>query len=59
MKEDIAYIKVVCPQCGKTFPIRILAITGRLRYSIRCTDCKKMSEVEINSEETALSRNEQ
>jgi len=48
MSEDRNFIKVVCPRCGKALPMRILAIEGSLRYSIRCTECKKVSEVEIS-----------
>ena len=40
-------VKVVCPQCGKALPVRILELEGRLRYSIVCHNCKAKSEVEI------------
>lgn len=40
-------VKVVCPQCGKALPVRILELNGRLRYSLVCRNCKAKSEVEI------------
>ena len=40
-------VKVVCPQCGKALPVRIIELKGRLRYSIVCRNCKAKSEVEI------------
>ncbi len=46
MKTD-REVKVVCPQCGKALPVRIMELEGRLRYSIVCRSCKAKSEVEI------------
>jgi len=43
-------VKVVCPQCGKALPVRIIELKGRLRYSIVCRNCKAKSEVEIQEE---------
>ena len=40
-------VKLVCPQCGKAIPVRILELKGRLRYSLVCRNCKAKSEVEI------------
>ncbi|MBR0084621.1 MAG: hypothetical protein IJP93_11115 [Bacteroidales bacterium] len=40
-------VKLVCPQCGKALPVRILELKGRLRYSLVCRNCKAKSEVEI------------
>lgn len=47
MNEKETYTKVVCPQCGKALAVRILELQGRLRYSVRCPECKKVSEVVI------------
>lgn len=43
-------VTVVCPQCGKALPVRIIELKGRLRYSIVCRNCKAKSEVEIQEE---------
>jgi transcription elongation factor Elf1 len=40
-------VKLVCPQCGKALPVRILELKGKLRYSLVCRNCKAKSEVEI------------
>lgn len=40
-------VKLVCPQCGKALPVRIIELEGRLRYSLVCHKCKAKSEVEI------------
>lgn len=42
-------IKVVCPQCGKVLPVRIIELKGKLRYSIVCHRCKAKSEIEIEN----------
>lgn len=47
------FTKIACPQCGKPFPVRILHLEGKLRYSVKCKACGKISEVEI--EETSES----
>ncbi|MEZ3418354.1 MAG: hypothetical protein K1V99_03155 [Bacteroidales bacterium] len=38
-RKDRRYRKVVCPMCGKAFPVRILELNGTLRYSLRCKEC--------------------
>lgn len=46
-RKDRRYRKVVCPMCGKAFPVRILELNGTLRYSLRCKECGGESEIEI------------
>ena len=48
MSEEKRFTKVVCPRCGKTIPLHFLEIRGSLGYSLRCPDCKRVSEVEIS-----------
>lgn len=47
MKDEKSYTKVVCPCCGKAFSVRILELHGKLRMSLRCPDCKRISEVSV------------
>ncbi len=46
---QMRFTKIACPQCGKPFPVRIIQLNGRLRYSIRCKSCGKISEIEIEN----------
>jgi transcription elongation factor Elf1 len=39
--------KIVCPICGKATNVGILKLDGVIRYSLKCRNCKKVSEVEI------------
>lgn len=50
MIEEKKYTKIVCPRCGKAFPVRIISLNGTLRYSVRCPECKKVSEITIESD---------
>lgn len=38
-------VQVTCPYCKKTFPVRVQSLEGRLRLSVRCTHCKRISEI--------------
>lgn len=40
-------VKVACPYCGKALPVRILEFSGKLRYSVRCNECKRIGEVTV------------
>lgn len=47
-QEKKTYIEVRCPSCGKFVGIRILELSGTLRYSLRCKNCKQISTVELS-----------
>lgn len=49
MDDKEKYTKIACPRCGKPLPIRIIELKGKLRYSIKCKACGKISEVEIEN----------
>ncbi len=40
-------VQVRCPRCGKTFPVRILSLEGKLSLSVRCPECKRVSKIEL------------
>lgn len=46
-KAYCKYTKVVCPQCGKILPVRILDLNGRIKFSVKCRSCGKVSEIAI------------
>lgn len=46
-KDNQMHTKIVCPQCGKPFPVRILKLEGKIRYSVKCKSCGRISEIEI------------
>lgn len=39
--------QIRCPRCGKTLPVRILDLEGKLALSVRCPDCKRVSKIEL------------
>lgn len=43
MKDEILH----CPCCGKSFPMRIKRLEGTLEISVRCPNCKRISEVSL------------
>lgn len=45
--EKEKYTKIACPRCGKPLPVRIISLKGKLRYSLKCKNCGKVSEIEI------------
>lgn len=45
--KDKNVVKVTCPYCGKALPVRILEFSGKLRYSVRCNECKRLGEVTV------------
>jgi transcription elongation factor Elf1 len=49
MSEKDTYEKIICPCCGKPLPVRILSLEGKLRYSVKCKACGKVSEVAIEN----------
>lgn len=42
-KEEILH----CPRCGKSFPMRIKRLEGELVISVRCPNCKHISEISL------------
>lgn len=42
-KEEILH----CPRCGKSFPVRIKRLEGELVISVRCPNCKHISEISL------------
>lgn len=42
-KEEILH----CPCCGKSFPVRIKKLNGDVVISVRCPNCKRISEVSL------------
>ena len=38
-------VQVRCPLCGKAFPVRVNELKGTLRLSVRCPQCKRISEI--------------
>ncbi len=42
-KEEILH----CPCCGKSFPVRIKRLEGELEISVRCPNCKRISEISL------------
>lgn len=51
-EKKITERKVVCPNCGKAMPIRIMELRGILKYSILCKGCKQVSVVEVKDIES-------
>lgn len=45
--ESESIRKVICPICGKVFPVRFYVNGKTLRYSVYCNECKKTSEVDV------------
>jgi phage FluMu protein Com len=42
-KDEILH----CPCCGKAFPVRIKTLDGQLLISVRCPNCKRISEISL------------
>ena len=40
-------VQISCPLCGKRFPVRVQELVGKLRVSIRCPNCKRVSEIQL------------
>ncbi len=45
--DDKKATQIVCPLCGKQFPVRVLRLEGRLHISVRCPHCKRVSEIKL------------
>lgn len=41
-------VQIVCPLCKQTFPVRVQELTGKLRLSVRCHHCKRISELTLS-----------
>lgn len=44
-KGEMKGVQVVCPRCRKQFPVRVQELSGTIRLSVRCPNCKKVSEI--------------
>lgn len=40
-------VQINCPLCKKPFPVRVQSLDGRLRLSVRCPHCKRISEIAL------------
>lgn len=40
-------VQIHCPTCGKSFPVRVDELQGRLRLSVRCPHCKRIGTIEL------------
>lgn len=40
-------VQINCPLCKKPFPVRVQELSGRLRLSVRCPHCKRISEIAL------------
>lgn len=38
-------VSISCPLCKKQFPVRVQSLDGKIRLSIRCPHCKRISEI--------------
>ena len=38
-------VQIACPRCRKQFPVRVKELSGELRISVRCPNCKRVSEI--------------
>lgn len=47
MEDNKKGVQVHCPLCGKTFPVRVDTLKGKLRLSVRCPQCKRVSSLEL------------
>lgn len=44
-KAEKKGVQINCPLCKKPFPVRVQNLDGRLRLSVRCPHCKRISEI--------------
>ena len=44
-KRENTPAQIVCPLCGKVFPVRVKRLAGELTLSVRCPHCKRISEI--------------
>lgn len=44
-KSVVKGVQINCPLCKKPFPVRVQSLEGRLRLSVRCPHCKRISEI--------------
>lgn len=40
-------VQIICPLCKKSFPIRVQELVGKIRFSVRCPHCKRISEIAL------------
>lgn len=45
-------VQLSCPLCGKTFPVRVERLEGKVRLSVRCPNCKRVSVIELQDIQT-------
>ena len=46
-RPDNKGVQINCPLCKKPFPVRVQELSGRLRLSVRCPNCKRISEISL------------
>lgn len=44
-KSVMKGVQINCPLCKNPFPVRVQSLEGRLRLSVRCPHCKRISEI--------------
>ena len=47
MESNDNGVQVRCPLCGKMIPVRVKELRGMLRLSVRCPQCKRVSNIEL------------
>lgn len=40
-------VQINCPLCKKPFPVRVQELSGKVRLSVRCPHCKRISEITL------------
>lgn len=46
-KNETSGVQITCPLCKKPFPVRVQSLEGRVRISVRCPHCKRISEIAL------------
>jgi len=46
-KSENKGVQINCPLCGKRFPVRVQELSGKIRLSVRCPNCKRVSEIQL------------
>lgn len=46
-KAENKGVQISCPLCGKKIPVRVQELSGKLRLSVRCPNCKRVSEIQL------------
>lgn len=46
-KRAIKGVQITCPLCKKPLPVRVQELEGKVRVSVRCPNCKQISEIAL------------